>query len=322
MKFTKIMSLLLVAVLGIGALASCASVDDNNAAVLDKEALTYVSLRINPEIELLADEDGNVVSANAVNEDGEVVLSTVDLEGKSIEEAGAIFTETANDLGYFTPDGEKDTVYIGVESTIDGADAELEEKLNKSIRDYFNNKGIHGKISPETLDKYADNATEWGISAGHVKLVMRVLDAHPEMTDAEVLELGVKGWMKLLKGNKGEEKIAVGLKADYRTDVEALKGEYARLFELRTEIEALEAQIEGELTDEEKSAIEAQIAEKEAELKPLQDEYKAKAGELKEAYKESSKEARKAYREEAEKRKNENKGKQSKTETTTEAVTE
>lgn len=162
MKFTRIISLLLVAVLGIGALASCASVDDGNIAVLDKEALTYVSLRINPEIELLADEDGNVVSANAVNEDGEVVLATVDLEGKSIEEAGAIFTETANDLGYFTPDGEKDTVYIDVESTIDGEDAELEEKLNKSIRDYFNNKGINGKIAPETLDKYADKAAEMG----------------------------------------------------------------------------------------------------------------------------------------------------------------
>ena len=322
MKFTKIISLLLIAVLGISALASCANVDDGNTAALDKEALTYVSLRINPEIELLADEDGNVVSANAVNEDGEVVLTTVDLEGKSIEEAGAIFTETASDLGYFTPDGEKDTVYIDVESTIDGKDTELEEKLNKSIRDYFNNKGINGKIAPETLDKYADKAAEWGISAGHVKLVMRVLDAHPELTDAEVLELGVKGWMQLLKGNKGEEKMAVGLKADYRAQIDTLKGEYARLFELREEIEALEAQLKGELTDEEKTAIEAQIAEKEAELKPLQDEYKAKAGELKDAYKESSKEARKEYREEAEKRKNENKGKQPKAEKGTEDVTE
>ena len=54
MKFTKIISLLLIAVLGISALASCANVDDGNTAALDKEALTYVSLRINPEIELLA----------------------------------------------------------------------------------------------------------------------------------------------------------------------------------------------------------------------------------------------------------------------------
>ena len=308
MKFIKIISLLLVAVLGIGALASCASGDDKSTAQRG-EALTYVSLRINPEIELLADEDGKVVAANAINEDGEVVLATVDLEGKSIEEAGAIFTETANELGYFTPDGEKDTVYIDVESTIDGEDIELEEKLNKSIRDYFNNKGINGKIAPETLDKYADKAAEWGISTGHVKLVMRVLDAHPELTDTEVLELGVKGWMKLLKGNKGEEKIAAGLKADYRAEIDTLKGEYARLFELRAEIEALEATITDELTEDEKAAIEAQIAEKEAELKPLHYEYKAKVGEIKDSFKKASKEARKEYRVEAERRKNENKGK-------------
>ncbi|MBQ8340970.1 MAG: hypothetical protein IJY22_01160 [Clostridia bacterium] len=310
MKFTKMISLLLVAVLGVSVLASCASVDDE-AAALDGEALTYVSLRINPEIELLADEDGKVVAANAVNEDGEVVLATVDFEGKSIEEAGAIFTETANDLGYFTPDGERDTVYIDVESTVNGEDAALEEKLNKSIRDYFNNKGINGKIAPETLDKYADKAAEWGLSTGHVKLVMRVLDAHPELTDTEVLALGVKGWMKLLKGSKGEEKIAAGLKAEYRADIEALKGEYARLFELRAEIEALEARLEANLTDEERSAIEAQIAEKEAELKSIHNEYKARVGERRDAYKEASKEARKAYRAEAERRQKENKGKQS-----------
>lgn len=330
MKLTKTMSLLLAAILGIGTLASCA-VDDGHVSqdpsgttaaitvesnegsmTAEQEELTYVSLRINPEIELIADGDGNVVSANAVNEDGEVVLATVDLEGKSIEEAGAIFTETAGDLGYFTPDGEMDTVYIDVESTIEGADTSLEEKLNKSIRDYFHNKGINGKVAPETLDKYADKAAEWGISAGHVKLVMRVLDAHPELTDTEVLELDTKDLMKLLKGNKGEEKISAGLKDDYRAAIDTLKDEYARLFELRAEIEALEAQLEGELTDEEKSAIEAQIAEKEAELEPLADEYKAKAAELKDAYKESSKEARREYREEAEKRKNENKGKQPK----------
>ena len=309
MKLKKIISLLLVAVLGIGTLASCASIDDENTVALDKEALTYVSLRINPEIELLADEDGKVAAANAVNEDGEVVLATVDLEGKSVEEAGAIFTETANDLGYLTPDGEKDTVYIDVESTIDGEDTELEEKLNKSIRDYFNNKGINGKIAPETLDKYADKAAEWGISAGHVKLVMRVLDAHPELTDTEVLELGVKGWMKLLKGNKGEEKIAVGLKAEYRAEIETLKGEYARLFELRYEIEELEARLDGELTDEEKSAIEAQIAEKESEMKPIHDEYKDKLGDIKDTFRAASKDARKEYRAEAERCQNENKGK-------------
>lgn len=311
MKFRKIIGLLLVVVLGIGALSSCASADEENT-VFDNEALTYASLRINPEIELLADEDGKVVVANAINEDGEVVLASVNLEGKSIEEAGAVFTEAANDLGYFTPDGEKDTVYVDVESTIDGEDIEFEEKLNKSIRDYFNNKGINGKIAPETLDKYADKAAEWGISVGHTKLVMRVLDAHPDLTDTDIIDLSIKDLMKLLKGNKGEEKIAAGLKAAYRADIEALKSEYARLFELRTEIEALEARLNEELSEDEKSAVLAQIAEKETELKPLQNEYKSKLDEIKEAFREASKEARKQYRAEAERRRDENKDKTAK----------
>lgn len=308
MAITKIITFLLVAVMCIGMFAACAPMDDSNAAQ-NAGMLTYVSMRINPEIELLADEDGKVVAANAVNEDGEVVLATVDLEGKTIEEAGAIFTETANELGYFTPDGEKDTVYIDVEGADAGTEKELEEKLNKSIRDYFSNKGINGKVSPETLDKYADKAATWGISVGHTKLVMRVLDAHPDLTDTEVLEMSIQDLMKLLKGNKGEEKIAAGLRADYRASVDALKTEYAELFALRQEIEELKAQIVEGMSEEEKAAIETQIEEKEAVLKPLQEEYKSKLNELKATFREASREARKQYRLEAEKRRSENKGK-------------
>ena len=300
MKFTIIIVLLLAIMTGVALFASC-------AADSTEESLTYVSLRINPEIELIADADGNVVSANAVNEDGEVVLSVIELEGKSVEEAGAAFTQTADELGYLTE--EKDTVYIGVESTDKDGAAELTEKLNKNVRDYFNNNGINGKVSAETLEQYADKAAEWGISTGHTKLVMRALDAHPEMSDEEVLALSVKDLMKLLKGNKDEEKIAVGLKSEYRAAVKALKAKYARVFELRTEIDTLKAQFAGELTDAEKSAIEAQIAQKEAELKPLHQAYKQELSELKSSFHEASREARKAYRAEADTRRKESKEK-------------
>jgi len=307
MKCTKIISFMLVLILGVGVLASCDLLNKKDDS--DNDATTYVSLRVNPEIELLADEDGTVLAANAINEDGEVVLATITLEGKSVEEASAVFTETANDLGYFTPDGEKDTVYIDVNSTIEGEETKIKDKMDKSIRDYFSNNGINGKVSSETLDKYADKAAEWGISKGHVKLVMRVLDACPELTDTEVLSLSVKDLMKLLKGEKGEEKITAGLKAACRKEIDKLKDDYARLFELRAEIKALQTSKTDDLTEEEKAAIEAQIAEKEAEAKTLSQEYKAKAGQIKDSYKESSKEARKAYRAEAEKRKKEKKDK-------------
>ena len=299
MKLTRMVSFLLVVLLSIGVLASCVG----NTA--DPDALSYVSLRINPEVDLIVDANGVVVAANAINEDGEVLLSVIELEGKSVEEAGMLFTQTANELGYVTD--EKDTLYIGVESADEDEAAELKEKLNKSVRDYFNNNGINGKVSAETLDKYADKAAEWGISAGHTKLVMRALDANPEMSDEEVLALSHKDLMKLLKGDKNEEKIAAGLREEYRIAVQTLKSEHARVFELRAEIEALESSLAEELSKEQKDAIKAQIAQKEAELKPLADEYKAELGELKDTYKALSKELRKEYRAQADQKKKDKK---------------
>ena len=296
MKLTKIFSLLLVAAFALTLLASCAG-----NSVTDAEALTYVSLRINPEIELLADADGTVVAAGAVNEDGEVVLSVLSLEGERVEEAGALFVETATELGYLTPGGETDTVYVDVDSTAPDAEA-LEERLNKSIHDYFTGNGINGKISPETLDKYAEKAADWGVSVGHTKLVMRALDAHPELTDEEVLAMSTKEVLRLIKGEGKEEKITAGLTAQYRADVLALKAEYAELFALRKEIQALKARYAETEDAAEKESLSTDIAAKEAIEKVLADEYKTKLSAIKDTYKAASKEARKAYRAEAEKR--------------------
>ena len=306
MKFKKLTALMLTAVLGIGALTSCSSGDETSSA--DADALTYVSLRINPEIELLADEDGTVVSANAVNEDGEILLTTVDFIGTDVEDAAAAFAESANELGYVT-EGETDTVYIGVE----GADSEeIKEKLDKGVRDYFKNNGINGKVSPETLDKYAERAEYWGLSMGHTKLVMRALDANPELTDEEVIKLSVKEIMLLIKGDKNEEKVAAGLRGEYREAVDALKAEYANLFTLRAEIEELEQALKATSDEAKKAEIESQIEAKEAELKPIQKEYKEKLDGIKDTYKQLSKDARKAYQAEAKKRQDEAKKQKSK----------
>ena len=302
-KITKIISTLLIATLGCATIASCSKPNDSDSAASD---YSYVSLRINPEVELITDKTGEVLSACAANDDGEVVLSMVTLEGLSVETAAVEFTDMANELGYFDENGESDTVYVGVE----GND-ELKEKLNKNIRDYFNNNGINGKVSQETLDKFADRAESWDLSTGHVKIVMRVLDAYPELTEEEVLNMSVKEWMELLKADKYVDKIAVSLQADYRAEMQALKAEYDDLFLLRAEMKALNEAYKN-ASGEEKDALKAQIADIEDDLKPLEKGYKTEADQIRAKYKAASKEARKAYRAEGEKRQKESKDKNKK----------
>lgn len=287
----KIISLVLALAFTCIGLASCGSTAD--ASSVDT---TYISMRINPEIEMVADEDGVVVYANAVNDDGEVVLSSIELEGMTVEEAGVAFTDASVELGYVDPNSDA-TVYVDVHGVSDEESASIEETLTKDIRHYFDNNGINGKVSKETLDKYAANAQQWGLSVGHTKLVMRVLDANPELTEEEVLQMTVSQWMELLNGNKGNNSALKELKAEYRNTVSSIKEDYARLFELRTEIETLREQLaDPELTEEESNNILTQIADKEADAKTLRNEYKSALSSAKQEYKKEFKELKQAQK--------------------------
>ena len=313
MKIKKLLSGLLVAAFACSALASCTALAEKSAA---NGALTYIGLRINPEIEMVTDETGTVVSANAVNTDGEVVLAAVELEGKTAEDATVAFTETAVDLGYMDPANGKDTVYVDV----NGENAEVTEKVEKSLSDklmkFFEKKGITAKVSKEVLDTYLATAEEWNVTPGHAKIIARVLSANPELTYDELLNLTVKELLELLKADKHEDKIAADLKNDYKATIDALKEEYKELFELREAIDDIEDKLEDareedddddddddKLTEEEIAALEKELAEKKAAAEALEKEFKEKLDAIKAEFKISSKEAREEHRKEAEERK-------------------
>ncbi len=283
----KLISILLIVAFACIALASCGNAESAGT--------TYISLRINPEIELIADEDGTVLCANAINEDGEVVLSAVELEGMSAADASVAFTDKAIELGYLDPKSAEANVFVGVECSTTEESEIVEESIGKNIGDYFKNNGINGKVSQETLDKYAQRAAQWGLSRGHTKLAIRVLDEYPNLTEEEVLSMDVSRWLDLLNTNNGKNTEIAQLKATYKETVKGIKQEYERLFELRADIEELEEQLTSEeLTDEEASALEAQISHMEIEANNLKNEYKGRLADVKSDYKTQIKEARKA----------------------------
>lgn len=320
MKIKKLLCALLVAGFACTAFASCTAIVEPNAPAQNgvaPGALTYIGLRINPEIEMIADENGTIVSANAVNTDGEVVLSAVELEGKTAEDAVEAFTETAIDLGYMDVEAGKDTVNIDVQSESTEAAEKVEKSLSDKVMKFFEKKGIAGKVSKEVLDTYLAAAEEWNVTPGHAKMIARVLEANPELTYDELMSLTVKELLELLKTDKHADKIAADCKDDYKAAVKALKEEYKEMFELREEIEDIEDDLEDakeaddddddddddKLTAEEIAALEAELAEKKAALKALEDEYNEKLDAIKAEFKACSKDARDEHKKEAEDRK-------------------
>ena len=275
----RILSLVLTLGLSIGVIAACGSVP--TAA---EENLTYVSLRINPEIEMVVDENDTVVAVNAINEDGDIVLSDLEWEGKSSEEAAEAFTDKAVELGYLDPDSEDATVYVDVDGEDDEISVNVKQKLTARIHQYFDNHGIYGKVSSETYEKYAKQAEAWDVSVGEAKMILRILDMYPEMTAEEVLALTVKERIALIRDNcKNNDDIPAAIRDDCKEKIEEIKEKYGDMFALAQEIAALRVELaDPELTEQEKAAKEAALAEKEAEFKKLHDTYLTECKQAKE----------------------------------------
>ncbi len=306
-KIRVLLSITLAALLTASSLASCGRLPEPTEEPAAQSAAAYVSMRINPEIEVIADENGEVIAANAVNEDGEVVLSDLELTGMTVDEAGEAFADKSTELGYIDVDAEEATVYINVESVSEETAEELEKQLSDRIGHYFENKGINGKVAKETLEKYAEQLDTWGLSVGQTKMVIRVLDMYPEMTEEEVLALTPDELMALLHRSAKEEKVSAAFKDELKADVEALKEAYAETFALGEELKALKLRLKTEeLTEEERAALEAEIAEKQAAFDEQMKAFKEEAEALRATYKEETRRVKDEHKTRAEERKQAN----------------
>ena len=304
-KLVKIMSSALAVVLMVGSLAGCDFNKEETAK--SSEAATYVSLRINPEIELIANEDDEVVAVNAINEDGEVVLSVSDFIGDTVEEATEEFVDKAVELGYIDVESEESTVYVYVDGESEEVIEDIEEKINTRVHKYFDDRGIFGKVEKEEMEEYLEKAEELGVPVGHVKMIERILELYPEMSEEELLEIDVRELMELLKEDVKNNGLKVTQRDEYKQAVEALKEEYAEMFELLDELRKLEKQLKNlELDEDAKALIEARILEIRSECDTMKAAFEEALKALKETYKSEVDVAVNDFKNRAEQRRQEN----------------
>lgn len=303
-KLFKLLSLILLVVLINCALVGCGTLNNVSNELenenLIEHKLSYVVIRINPQIELVIDAEEKVVATNAVNADGEVVLSELKLIGLSCEDAVLAITEKAIELGYIDVTAEENIVYVLAESETDEEEKGLEDKLCGKIDKFFNEKGMHGKGKLEDLEEYKSLAEEWGVSLKLAKLISRVTELYPEMNIEEILELSKKELCELVKDENHKHGIPAQIRDEYKEQVEAIKEEFSRYFELKKELKKLEKQLKDEsLTEEEKASLQSDYDVKLFEYETLKAEYETKLKEIKESCKEEIDKVKDEIKEEA-----------------------
>ena len=133
----KILSLFVMVFIGL-TLSSCLGGQKTSST-------SYVSVEINPSVELVVDENGKVVTANGTNDDGKALIIDVKFEGKTVEQAIEIVLSEAEECGYlvsakYNSDEVSKEVSISITSGSEedrtALEADIKEKVNSFIEEH------------------------------------------------------------------------------------------------------------------------------------------------------------------------------------------
>ncbi|NLZ61627.1 MAG: hypothetical protein GX904_02390 [Acholeplasmataceae bacterium] len=229
--------------------------------------LAYVSIDINPSIDMVLDHNEKVQTVTPLNADGEILLENLELENMNLEEAVDEIIDEAVELGFIDPDTEGTTVCV------DGSTERIRTRVHAHINKAFMNKGVVGSAVMNPNADLLEEAEELGVTPGFLRLVHRALEADDELVKDDALLMSVQELIKIIKDKDSQMKMVQNeLKAEFFAEREVLFEEYRPLIQaLEAEIEALTAQDEG-------------AEEKIAELEALKSEFHEALAALRASY--------------------------------------
>lgn len=152
---------------------------------VDERDLAYVTMSINPSIELVVNGKNEVLAINGTNDDGKILLQDEDLVGKDLDLVTVRIADLLIELKYVTEEnGEDKTLQLNVSTGNAQFEANIEksfDKAMKKLKDTYN-------VTVEKVQKLA-----------HDQLVKLALKAHPEKTQEELEAMTDKELVTLLQ---------------------------------------------------------------------------------------------------------------------------
>ncbi len=138
---------------------------------------SYLSVDINPSVELGINALGQVVSAEALNKDGEDILSGLSITGMKVNKAVSLIVDAAADKGYLNNDGSS---VVSLTAATD--DKKKADKLTKDAEEgteaALAENGTSAEVSQAAISKARRNAAiEAGISPGKMNLIQKLWEA-------------------------------------------------------------------------------------------------------------------------------------------------
>lgn len=137
---------------------------------------SIIGIDVNPSVELRINRSEEVVKANALNDDANVILDGMDLKGVDLDVAVNAIIGSMLKNGYI--DELRNSVLVSVENDDAAKGAALQERLTAEIEQLLSASSISGAVLSQTItddQSLQQLADTYGISVGKAALIQNIL---------------------------------------------------------------------------------------------------------------------------------------------------
>lgn len=191
----------------------------------EAEGEKVMNLSLNPQVEFLLDANDKVVSVNALNEEGNLIVSAAAFKGKTAEEAAKLFVKVSKETGFIVS-GEVNNSENQLKIAFSG-DAEEAEALYNSVKT---------KVDEYLTEENITATIEKAVAITEAQLKEMLKECAPYIETAKIEAMNQAELMKeLTKSRKETAKLySQELKTAYY-EAKALAMEKAELIAIKTE---------------------------------------------------------------------------------------
>jgi hypothetical protein len=162
-------------------------------------AAAYVSLDINPSLEMTVNRDMQVIEVSFFNDDGIDLVQEAELEGKTLYEALDTLVRNAIDRNYIKPDQKNLMI-----STVTAASADTTEldpiKLQQALESAIAAGGFTGEVRVyQVADEVRTMAKQNGLSPGKFVLYEQAKETGAKVTVQEIKQNSVRELVDIYK---------------------------------------------------------------------------------------------------------------------------
>lgn len=144
-----------------------------------KTPTSYISVDINPSVELGINAFGKVVSVKAFNTDGETVIAGLPLVNSNVESAVRLLVKSAAQSGFIKDDGSS-FISVTVETNNDKKAEIFKQEAQTGAQDAIQSEDETATIAMDTIVlERRDEALALGITPGKLNLIQKLQELDP-----------------------------------------------------------------------------------------------------------------------------------------------